>query len=491
LLVTNESKAKIKLAGAAVTTIKNIRLLKGAAVLEERKAVTPSLDLKRLNLFYGFNGSGKSTLSRVFAALQLGKKHDRLPEGCTFEIEMSDGTRFTYPKALTGLEKRVCVFNNDFIAENFRWETGAANPVFYIGAGQAEAANQLKALEATIPAVQTKHEGEAKVLKEREKAFNEYKRVLARTVSQRLRQAARYEAPQFVADFDKMGASAADELTDADLDAATATCARSEPPAKVKLVAVPTSALLETIEAAADLAPKSIGSIVVEAFDLHPQMVPWVKQGHEYHVGHDLKSCLYCGERITDERKELLTAAFDDKLSKFITELNTAAHHAETCVDALDIAKTAIPAAAQLSAEFQPAFKTAASAFTTALDNVIPLLTTALAALLERKGSPTSPVTIAIPSPEEVKARIKLLKESRNALNAVCRQHADMVDDFNEHQRKAREAIRRHFVATSAAEYAQHFSEISDATAKEAAAKAAVEKLKEDIVALRSKVQQH
>jgi wobble nucleotide-excising tRNase len=474
-----------------VTIIKNIRLLKGAAVLADRKAGTPSLDLQRFNLFYGFNGSGKSTLSRIFAALQHGKKQDRLPVGCSFEIEMSDGTKFTYPKALTGLEKRVCVFNNDFIAENLRWETGVANPVFYIGAGQAEAAEQLKALEATLPATQTKHEGEAKVLGEREKAFNDYKRVLARTVSQRLRQAARYEAPQFVADIDKLGISVGDKLSDADLDAATATCARSEPPAKVKPVEVPISALIETIDAAVEFAPKSIGSIVVDGLDHHPQMVPWVKQGHEYHVGHDLKSCLYCGETITDERKQLLTAAFDDKLSKFITELNTAAHHAGLCVEALAIAKAAIPAAAQLSAEFQPPFETAAATFTAALDNVSPLLVTALKALQERKGAPTSPVTIALPSPEEVKARIKLLEDSCNAVNAICKQHADMVDDFNEHQIRAREAIRRHFVATSADEYAKHLSEISDATAKEAAAKAAVEKLEGDIDALRAKVQQH
>ncbi|MBR0868179.1 energy-coupling factor transporter ATP-binding protein EcfA2 [Bradyrhizobium japonicum] len=87
--------------------IENIRLLKGAAVLAERKATTPSLDLKRYNLFYGFNGSGKSTLSRILAALQHGKKQERLPEGCTFEIELSSGAKFTYPKALSGLV-RLC-----------------------------------------------------------------------------------------------------------------------------------------------------------------------------------------------------------------------------------------------------------------------------------------------------------------------------------------------------------------------------------------------
>ncbi|WP_176945391.1 hypothetical protein [Bradyrhizobium sp. Rc2d] len=51
------------------------------------------------------------------------------------------------------MEKRVCVFNNDFIAANLRWESGVASPIFYIGADQAEAAKQLKALEAVLPAM--------------------------------------------------------------------------------------------------------------------------------------------------------------------------------------------------------------------------------------------------------------------------------------------------------------------------------------------------
>ncbi len=98
--------------------IKNIRQLKAAAVLAERKATTTSLDFKKVNLLYGFNGSGKSTLSRVFASLQQGQRHGRLPDACTFEIEMDNGTKYTCPKSLAGIEKRVCVFNHDFIAEN-------------------------------------------------------------------------------------------------------------------------------------------------------------------------------------------------------------------------------------------------------------------------------------------------------------------------------------------------------------------------------------
>lgn len=342
-----------------------------------------------------------------------------------------------------------------------------------------------------MPAAQAKHDGAASVLKEREKAFTDYKRVLARTVSERLRQGARYEATQLIADVEKLGVTAADILSDVDLDAATATCARSEPPAKVKAVEVPITTLQEIVAAAVDLAPKSIASIVVEGLDDHPQMVTWAKQGHEYHIGHDLESCLYCGSAITDERKALLTAAFDDKFSTFVAGLSTAVHHAGDCVDALAAARAAIPAAAQLSAEFQPPFEMAAATLTAALDTVSPLLFTALEALRKRKEAPTTPVTVSLPALEEVNSHIKVLEESCSKVNGICNQHASMVDDFVEHQKRARETIRRHFVASSIDDYNKHISDIADATAKEATAKAAVEKLHDDMTALRAKVQQH
>lgn len=470
--------------------IRDIRRLKGAAVLAERKAATPSLDLKRFNLFYGFNGSGKSTLSRMFAALQHGRPQDRLPDGCTFEIEMSDGTRFSYPNSLSGVEKRVCVFNSDFVAENLLWETGVANPVFYIGAGQAEAAERLRALEAKLPAAKLKHEGEEKVLKERQRAFNEYKRLLARSISERLRQPGRYEAPQLVADMEKFGDSSV-RMTAAELDAATAASARSEAPAKVAPVEVPISALLEVIDAALTLAPMSIGSIVVDSLDAHPQMVPWIKHGHDYHVTHSLKSCLYCGETISEERRELLSSAFDGRFSKFVTDLDNASHRGGDCLEALAIAGAAVPTAAQLSAEFQPAFKIAASKFTAAVDHANHIVTASFKALRERQLAPTKPVKLSLPSTAEISGRIKALELSRDAINAICKRHADMVDDFREHQKRAREAIRSHFVATNAGDYNEHVSGISNGEKFATVASLEVEELERDIATLRQKVQQH
>jgi wobble nucleotide-excising tRNase len=230
--------------------VKNIRALKGAAVLADRTGASPSLDLKKFNLIYGFNGSGKSTLSRILASLEHGKLQAGLPEACSFEIELADGLRYSSQANLTGLEERVRVFNKDFIAANLRWETGQASPVFYMGVDQTDSAAKIKPIEDALPTAQAVAEGERNVAEEREKAFAEFKKLVARNVSGRLRQPSRYEAPQFIADIEKLGPADTDKLNNAELDAATATCARSNPPAKVMAVGIPVSGFLNTIDSA-------------------------------------------------------------------------------------------------------------------------------------------------------------------------------------------------------------------------------------------------
>lgn len=470
--------------------IKNIRQLKGATVLAERKSSTPSVDFMRFNLIYGFNGCGKSTLSRIFASLQQGARHQRLPDDCTFEIEMEDGVKYSCPKSLNGLEKRICVFNHDFVEENLRWAEGHASPIFTIGADQGDAAEQLKDCEGKLPAALALSLSDAKIKAEREKAFGEYKKTTANEISGRLRQARRYEATQFIADV-KAGASEQDILSDSDLDAATATCARSEAPAKVKPVDVPLAGLLACLETAADLCPKSIGSVVVEGLDAHPTMVQWVKHGHDYHAEHDLSSCLHCGNEVSPARRALLASAFDDKVSDFIGSVQEAAKAGAETSAQLDIAIAAVPAAAQLSAEFQPSFEAAAATLSTVLAAGRSLLDTALQALQARGATPTTPVAVILPPLAEMQNQVQALEEACQAVNAICDQHAAMVDSFNDHQRKARDAIRKHYVAQTAKAYKAHVAGIEEATTKADDAKAAAENLTAEINTLRAKVQQH
>jgi wobble nucleotide-excising tRNase len=474
-----------------MVTVSNIRLLKNAAVLAERKAATPNLGFKRYNLIYGFNGVGKSTLSRMFAAVQSGKVHAKLPANCTFELELSNGKRLAYPKSHCGLEKTVCVFNGDFIAENLRWDDGVATPVFYISSDQAEAAAQLKKDEADLPTLNERYDGEAKVVREREKAFSDFKRITARTIAEALRHGKRYEASQYSADVEKIKITSSDVLAQPDLEAAIATCARSEAPAKVSQVAVPAETIMEVIEAAKVLGSKSIGTIIVDGLEQHPQMVPWVKEGHAYHVKNHLAECLYCGEKIPEARKEILTKAFDAEFANFVIQVNTAHQQGSSCLEALAIARAAIPAAAQLSAEFQPPFKAAAPKLVEALEKLDPFVEGAVEQLRERKAVPTTVVEDTLPSLDEVRALVAEVAGCLSAVNGICEQHSKMVDDFIAHQETARDKIRRHYIAVNAEEYGAHLAAIGEAESASEAASGKVAELRTRIGELRARVQQH
>lgn len=135
--------------------ITNIFLLKNAGIFTERTANSTALNLRKFNLVYGFNGSGKTTLSRIFASLEAGSLHPKLPQNCLFEITLSDGTKLGVPSNPCGLERRMLVFNSDFIEKNLQWQLGKASPVFFIGAEQSEKAAELANCEKSIIHLQT------------------------------------------------------------------------------------------------------------------------------------------------------------------------------------------------------------------------------------------------------------------------------------------------------------------------------------------------
>lgn len=72
-----------------------------------------------INIIYGRNYSGKTTLSRIIRALETGEISDKF-ENPSFSVELVDGTLITQT-TLTGHNKKVRVFNEDFVRANLRF----------------------------------------------------------------------------------------------------------------------------------------------------------------------------------------------------------------------------------------------------------------------------------------------------------------------------------------------------------------------------------
>lgn len=472
--------------------IANIRQLKGATVLTERTKKCANLAFAKFNLVYGFNGSGKSTLSRVFSTLQQGARHAHLPEDCTFEIEMTDGKVYACPDQLTGLEKRVCVFNADFVEEHLRWHEGTMSPVFTLSAEQGDAVEKLTKLEADKPATFEKIGAAEKVLAARQKTFSTYKRERARSISELLHQPGRkYEAGQLADDYKKLTYNEKSILASDALNAAKAACERVDAPQKLDPLELPIATIVASIKAAAELGPKTVGSVAVEGLEAHPTMVPWVKIGHDYHKSHELSSCLYCGEEIPADRLRKLSEAFDDKVTAFIGKLNFEAPNAAKTAESLQLALASLPHCERLALQFRSQFSEAEAKLQVEAEAVTLLLARALGVLEARKAAPMSPVATDLPDIAAIDTAGAQLDSALKTLNAVCDEHNKVADAFKSHQEEARLAIRKHFLADGAETYFLLEKEQIEADEAAGQARADFAALDEDIADLKAKVQQH
>ena len=158
------------------TRIVNLSELSGVGVLGDRTRSDSSLGFLQYNLIYGFNGSGKSTLSRLFASLQGGTNDAMLPKDCSFEFELENRNHLKSPANLKGIEKHILVFNVDFVDRNLQWNNSVANPIFYIGREQAEAAADLANKESQLVEVIRERGEVVKLQQAAEKTLTTFKR---------------------------------------------------------------------------------------------------------------------------------------------------------------------------------------------------------------------------------------------------------------------------------------------------------------------------
>ena len=74
-----------------------------------------------INILYGRNYSGKTTLSRILRAMETGELSDKF-ENPSFNVALDDGKQITQT-TLTNHDKKIRVFNEDFIRDNLRFIT--------------------------------------------------------------------------------------------------------------------------------------------------------------------------------------------------------------------------------------------------------------------------------------------------------------------------------------------------------------------------------
>lgn len=473
--------------------ITNIRSMKGMGIHADRNAKSASLDLRQLNLIYGFNGSGKSTLSRLFASLQVGAPHSRLPEGCSFEVSLDDGSAHGHPSNPAGLEKRVLVFNADYIEQNLQWSAGVANPVFYIGAEQAEAAAELTKIEGEIVQTET-----AKVLavsaeKAAEKAFGTFKRERAKSIATHLHLGSRkYEAPAFSKDYDSWKDDTGTGLTDDEFRAAEETRRLAEPMPTIEPVVLDEASIGNAYRFIVEICAQSLAEIALDEIERHPSMLMWVKQGHEFHSANEIENCLYCGNVVTIERRAQLNSAFDNRVDEFISRLGRTAERLSELLAILNRIEKSLPLNDMFVSELREGSGEARKDVEQAVEGTLEKLKSLGEVLDAKQARPASPVDMGtLASEAEVLDAATKLGGAIASINSLIGSHNAIVGDFNKHKNDAEIAIRRHFLLDARAEFAGYQKDMSDATLDVGRKGDELDRLNQGATELRQKIRAH
>lgn len=294
-------------------------------------------EFKTINILYGRNYSGKTTLSRIVRAMELDKLSTKY-ENPDFKVSIKGEPEIT-PINLTAHNKKIRVFNEDFVRDNLKFiiDPDASIKSFAIlGDDNNKIEEEIKTLEKELGTNEEgKETGLYKVLIEAEKKYQAEEKnhtAAEKKLKAQLSSKATGGDTSIKYNSDKYGNQNYNirEL-DKDIIIVLKDDFKAIPNEKQKeleklldektLKPVPSLTsielkLSEFVEEAKELVGRPVSeSGKIEELVKDAVLNKWVNEGRTYHKGKRDK-CGFCGNEITDDRWELLEKHFDEESEK-------------------------------------------------------------------------------------------------------------------------------------------------------------------------------
>jgi wobble nucleotide-excising tRNase len=421
-------------------------------------------DFKRFNLIYGWNYSGKTTLSRVIQSFGQAGLHPDFA-AANLEVTVECGETFT-TENLYELPT-ACVFNRDFIEQNFAQEHQAP-AVFIVGGDtihlkkrQAVLGNRVRRVEAYLQIknpqltaakdqLSTAGTDQARLISEilGERSFR--RPILDEVVAE-----IRHNPSDFI-------------LTDPEVDALRDTYRSAEQFRSVGRSPEIESKLGDLIETAKILLGQTASNQAIESLANNPVLEKWVEAGCELH-GHS-KECLYCGNSVSENRLAELRNHFSESYQRLTGELT---RFKEKLGPFLFTFAPTDPA--NVMPDLRLRYETGIAKLHAWISKVEAIQDT-LAAIIDKK---LRSIESALEMPD-VELPVPSITEVISEINSVIDQHNERVANLIQAKIDIREKLVKHYAAT--------FFLDQDVAQKEAAIKA-IEVRVARAVALKEKIQ--
>lgn len=306
--------------------ITKIETIKNLGIFADYKWDSSLPEFKRFNLIYGWNGSGKTTLSQLFASFETNKSE--IYPDLEYKIQAADGN-FTHKNVFN---KKIRVFNHDYISANIEILSGKAKPIFILGKENKELADAIKQDGKILYGDQEK-KGDIGKIKELEQKKKELERKdnekgkhftdVAKIISTNTSGVSARNYRKNNAEQAFLRLEAKQILSEKLINQFSLTLKQQERPILNELSI---GEINENVNAiilnAKSLLESTVETAIIERLKENPDVSKWVEQGLTLHTAKNSSNCEFCNQLLPQERISELMAYFNDADKKLKDDID-------------------------------------------------------------------------------------------------------------------------------------------------------------------------
>jgi len=417
-------------------------------------------DFKRFNLIYGWTGSGKTTLSNIFTTLENGvsSKYPNLE----YEIE----TEAENYRQGQSFNKKVRVFNEEYISKNVKLLEGVASPIFILGEENQKLIEAIRKDESLLASKVKKKKAvfENKETTEAAKAkqFTDIARIISSNTS-----------GEATRKYDKRNAE--DAFVKLKAKKILAETKIREHSLALKQIKRPLMGELEikkikdeqknkevacfdslsiALKRGKELSIKTAESVVIERLKAHSDISEWTETGVALHDRHNSTKCEFCGLDLPKSRITALAQHFSeaDKIIKDdIDALVLQLDHVYSCVESTNAIDKA-----NLYGELQLPYQDNVEMFENSKKLVLKGIAEFTASLKEKKTKTAESVALS----ENI--NVQPLSVSIEKVNVEIKRHNHKTNNFKTEIDNAQKELEKHYLSTIYDEVKQTERKIKD-----------------------------
>jgi len=420
--------------------INRIAKIKNLGIFSEYQEDSTLPEFKRFNLIYGWNGSGKTTLSQLFALLESGRS-EIYPE-LEYKIQTDTG----YITQNNAYNRKVRVFNRDFVSSNIDVVFGKAKPIFIIGEENKKLVEEIKKDEkilngdpekpddiGKIRELELKKKELSKKEEEKGKCFTDVAKIISTETSGVL--ARTYRKNNAEQAFSRLETK---QKINEDIKRIYSLTLRQSEKAIIDELSIEDidKKAKEIVREAKSILKRTVESAIIQRLKDNPDISKWVEQGIVLHKKYSLSCCEFCNQPLPPQRISELMAFFNDADKQLKDDIDALEIEIDMLYDT--VKKVAAVDKANLYDELQSNYLVVVNKFNPLKKDVL-INISSLKGELEKKRINTS-LPLELFSDITTESFVSAL----GAINAEIRKHNSKTTNFVQAKTEATEKLEKH-----------------------------------------------